>query len=90
MQSPEDNNEMLRLLKENNELLKKLHRYTIIGFSFKVVWYAILVGMPFAVYFYVLEPYFAAFGSNYEVFKMGMSEIPGLKGLENLFPSLKQ
>ena len=88
MESPEEHGEMLRLLKENNELLKKLHRYTMIGFSFKIVWYAILIGMPFAVYFYVLEPYFDAFGANYELFRQGMAEIPGLKGIENILPGL--
>ncbi len=91
---PPDNNsdhdEMLRLLRENNEILKKLYRHSIIGFTLRVIWYVILIGMPFAVYFYVLEPYFEAFGSNYETFRQGMAEIPGFKGFENIFPPLQQ
>lgn len=89
----EQHNEILRLLRENhalvmqnNELLRKLYRHSVIGFVFRVIWYAILIGMPFAVYFYLLEPYFDAFGANYETFRQGMAEIPGLKGLENLLP----
>jgi len=94
MASPEEHVEMLRLLRENrelakqnNEILRKLYRHNIIGFWLRIVWYAVLIGLPFAVYFYLLEPYFEAFGANYETFRAGMGEIPGLKGLENLFPS---
>ena len=85
----EEHEEMLRLLRENNELLKKLYRHSVIGFVLRMVWYIILIGMPFAVYFYVLEPYFHAFGANYELFRQGMAEIPGLKGLENIFPPIQ-
>jgi hypothetical protein len=83
-----DHEEMIRLLRENNELLKKLHRHNVIGFWVRITWYALLIGLPFAVYFYVLEPYFNAFGANYETFRQGMAEIPGLKGLEHFLPQL--
>ncbi len=97
MTSPEEQGEMLRLLrenavlaKENNKLLHKLYRHSIIGFTFRILWYAILIGLPFAVYFYVLQPYFEVFGANYEVFRKGMAEIPGLKGLEHFLPQTGQ
>jgi hypothetical protein len=86
--------EILRLTRENSELIKQNHEYLrkmyrndMIGITLRVVWYAVLIGLPFAVYFYVLEPYFQAFGANYEVFRQGMAEIPGLKGLEQFLPS---
>ena len=95
MESSDTHEEMLRLLKENNELakenavlLKKLYRHSVIGIWIRIVWYAVLIGLPFALYFYVLEPYFHAFGADYEVFRRGMAELPGLKGLEHLLPSL--
>ncbi len=72
------------LLQENNKLLKKLYRQNIIALAIRVFWYVIIIGLPFAVYFYVLEPYFQAFGANYETFRTGMGEIPGLKALEFL------
>jgi hypothetical protein len=75
------------LIKENNEILRKLRRYSIIGFVARVLWYSVLVGLPFALYHYVLDPYFAATGADYEVFRQGILEIPGLKGLENIMPS---
>lgn len=76
---------MLRLLRENNELLKKLYRHNIINYVFRLVWYAVLIGVPFAVYFYFLEPYFRAFGSDYDTFRQGMLELPGLKELQRFF-----
>ncbi len=84
-----EHDEMLRLLRENNEILKKLYRHSVIGLTLRIVWYVILIGMPFAVYFYILEPYFEAFGANYELFRQGIAEIPGLKGIENIIPPLQ-
>jgi hypothetical protein len=90
----ETHDEILRLLRENaivarenNEYLRKLYRNDMIEMWVKIIWYALLIGLPFAVYFYILEPYFHAFGANYEVFRQGMAEIPGLKGLEKLLPA---
>jgi hypothetical protein len=68
-----------RLLEENNELLKKIYRNDLISFWLRIIWYIFLVGLPFALYFYVLEPYFNALGSSYEVFSAGIQEIPGWK-----------
>ncbi len=67
------------LLEENNHLLKKIHRNGLWAFWIRIVWYIALVGLPFALYFYVLEPYFTALGSSYDVFRAGIQEIPGLK-----------
>jgi len=85
--------ELLRLTRENNELLKQNHEYLrkmyrndMIGMTLRIVWYSLLIGLPFAMYFYVLQPYFEAFGSNYELFRQGIAEIPGLKGLEHFMP----
>ncbi len=73
--------ETLHIEKQNQVLLKKLYRYSWAGFIMRVVWYALLVGLPFALYFYILEPYFALFGGSYEEFRIGVTEIPGYKGL---------
>jgi hypothetical protein len=85
--------EILRLTRENNELIKQNHEYLrkmyrndMIGLTIRIIWYSLLIGLPFALYFYVLGPYFEAFGSNYELFKQGIGEIPGLKGFEHFMP----
>jgi hypothetical protein len=91
MATPEEHTEMLRLLRENNDLaqqnnklLRTLYRHSVIGFITRVIWFIILIGLPFALYFTILEPYFEAFGSNYGTFRAGIGEIPGLKGLEQM------
>jgi len=77
-----------KLLNENNELLKKIHRNGLWGFWLRIAWYLLLIGIPFVLYFYVVEPYFELMGANYETFKAGLSEIPGLRGLEQLLDKL--
>ncbi len=94
MPSQEDTHEeLLRLtrenhdlIKQNHEFLRKMYRNDMIGLVLRLIWYAVLIGLPFALYFYVMQPYFEAFGANYDVFMQGMAEIPGLKGLEQMFP----
>ena len=76
------------LIAENNELLKKIHRNGLWAFWLRILWYVVIIGFPFAIYFYVLEPYFTALGANYEVFRAGIQEIPGLKGMSELLEQL--
>lgn len=77
------------LLKENNMLLKKMRRNATIGLWFQITWYVVLIGLPFALYFYILEPYFEALGSSYEVFSAGMQEIPGWKQFSATLDAIK-
>jgi hypothetical protein len=67
------------LIAENNVLLKKIYRHGVWGFWLKIMWYVLVFGLPFALYFYILEPYFTALGSSYDTFSTGIAEIPGLK-----------
>lgn len=82
--------ENLEVAKENQKFLKKLHRASIVGIYMRVIWYALLIGLPFALYFYILEPYFEAFGSSYEVFREGIGELPGIKAVEGIFEGGKE
>ena len=81
----EENN---RLIDENNKLLKKIHRNAKIAFWMRVTWYVLLIGLPFALYFYVLEPYFTLLGSSYQEFSEGIAEIPGWKQLNLMIESV--
>lgn len=92
-----DNEELKRilnrqneLLEDNNRILHKLHRYELINFWSKIIWFAILIGLPFAVFYFVLEPYFSAFGASYDTFNAGMQEIPGLKSFEEFLHYYKE
>lgn len=68
-----------RLLLENNHLLKKLYRAAWWSFAFRVVWFMLLIGAPFVVYYYLVEPYFTSFGSSFDTFEAGLQEVPGWK-----------
>ncbi|MBP6881792.1 MAG: hypothetical protein KBC35_04160 [Candidatus Pacebacteria bacterium] len=68
-----------RLLSENNQLLKKMNRRSVIGFWLRLAWTMILIGLPFVLYYYVLEPYFTSLGSSFETFQAGLHEVPGWK-----------
>ena len=68
-----------RLLAENNELLKKIHRNAAVTLWIRIIWVVFIIGLPFVVYFYVVEPYFDALGSSFSTFQSGLQEIPGWK-----------
>lgn len=68
-----------KLLSDNNSLLKKMHRASIIGFWFRLLWAIFIIGIPFVLYFYIIEPYFTAMGTSFDEFRSGMQEIPGWK-----------
>ena len=68
-----------RLLAENNELLKRIHRNAVISVWIKIAWFLFIIGLPFLLYFYVLQPYFDALGSSFATFQAGLQEIPGWK-----------
>jgi hypothetical protein len=89
---PHTETEILRLLeentvlvKENNVLLKKLRRNGLIDIWLRVVWYAILIGLPFALYFYILEPYLRALGISSEKPQMGLDQFPAFKAFQSMF-----
>jgi membrane protein required for beta-lactamase induction len=81
--------ENTELLKDNNRLLRKIHRNALIEFWVRIFWYVLLIGLPFALYFYVLEPYFTAMGSSYSTFSAGMQELPGWRQLLEFLESVK-
>lgn len=68
-----------RLLTENNELLKKMYRTAWWSFVLRIAWFFILIGAPFLVYYYIVEPYFTSLGSSFETFEAGLQEVPGWK-----------
>ena len=76
------------LLEDNNRLLRKIHRNALLEFWVRMFWYILLIGLPFAIYFYVLEPYFNALGANYEVFRAGVGEIPGFTAFNQLLEEM--
>jgi hypothetical protein len=68
-----------RLLHENHQLLQKMNRRSVLGFWIRMLWFAFLLGLPFVLYYYVVEPYFTSLGSSFETFQEGLQEVPGWK-----------
>lgn len=68
-----------RLLAENNTILRKLKKWSIVSFWLRLVWTLILIGLPFVLYYYVIEPYFTTLGSSFAEFEEGLREVPGWK-----------
>ena len=61
-----------------------MYRHALWSFWVRMLWYTVMVGLPFIFYFYVLEPYVATFGSSYETFVNGMNVLPVLQDIEQL------
>jgi Trk-type K+ transport system membrane component len=68
-----------RLLSENNQLLRKMYRSSVISFWFRVISILVFIGAPLVLYYYVVEPYFDSMGSSFSTFQEGLQEIPGWK-----------
>lgn len=73
------------LLEENNKMLHKLRRYQTATFFFTMLWYALLIGLPFALYFYVVGPYFQALGFSDGDYSNSLRELPGYRQFEAFF-----
>ena len=72
------------LLKANNELLNTINRREIRHFWFKVVWYAILLGVPLFAYYYLYNAFLgnlsggdAQSNLNYEMIKEALKLYQG-------------
>lgn len=68
-----------KLMTENNTLLKQLERRARVSMWLRIIWFLFIIGLPFVLYFYVVEPYFDALGSSFGTFREGLQEIPGWK-----------
>jgi len=55
----------LELARENNKLLKKIRRNGLVANIMRLVWWAVLIGVPVYLYYYVLQPYMAELGTAY-------------------------
>ncbi len=68
-----------RLLTENNQLLKKMHKRSSVTFWINIVWFMILLGAPFVLYFYVIEPYFKPIAEAIQSLQGSLQDVPGWK-----------
>jgi len=72
--------ENLRLTRENNKLLKRMHRAHVIDVWFRVLFLLIAVGAPIFLYQYYLEDYVKNAWTTYKELKEDINNV------SNLFP----
>lgn len=65
-----------KMIAENNKLLKKLIRSNAWAFWLRLVWVAILLGLPFLLYYYILAPYYQSLNSAFSYFGIELPEMP--------------
>ena len=63
----------LELSRENNKLLKKVRRNLLTANIMRLVWWAIIIGLPVILYYYVLQPYITEIGQLYQGISDGVS-----------------
>lgn len=64
-----------KLLAENNELLKKIHRSNTWAFWLRIVWIAVILGLPFITYYYIVAPYYESLGIAFQFFGVNLPDI---------------
>lgn len=67
------------LLKDNNELLHKIRRSALWATAFRVVWFAVIIGSPLALYYFFLEPNLTSLQSAFEILLQGAKDLTGLR-----------
>ena len=87
---------ILKLVKENNRLLRKMRRNAIIGNILRIIWWSVLIGLPIILYYYFLQPYVGQFMEAYQGFQGGVDnlqnigdQLPSIPGLDWLFNIIK-
>lgn len=66
-----------RLLSENNELLRKSLRRATWSFILRLAVLLLFLGVPFALYYYFIEPYFSSVSESFSALNQSLSMIPG-------------
>lgn len=75
------------LLKDNNVLLHKMHRSAMWATAFRVVWFAIIIGVPVGIYYFVLEPNVANMRDAIDVMIQGAKDVSGMRSILDGVPS---
>lgn len=65
-----------KILAENNKLLKKLNRSNTVAFWLRIFWIAIILGVPFLLYYYIVAPYYQSLDEAFKFFGVELPNIP--------------
>jgi len=64
--------QVLETSKENNKLLKSMRRAAIWGNIFRIIWWAIIIGVPLYLYFSFVQPVYEDISSQVEEVQGGV------------------
>jgi hypothetical protein len=81
--------ETMRLTRENNRLLKKIHRASVWGFWFRLLSFLILIGVPIFLYRYYLGDYIDSFLNMYGSAQEELQNLKNIKEDPRLAPFLQ-
>jgi hypothetical protein len=76
--------ENVRLTRENNHILHKLWRAEVTGFWTKVVFYALIIGVPVFIYQFYLQGYVQQLQKTYDSMRGTVEQVKQLPPLESL------
>lgn len=64
-----------KILMENKEHLRVLHRHLVWGFWFRIVGWVFLLGLPVIAYYYLLEPYVSVVAGSMPTLEGSVNEL---------------
>ena len=81
-----------KLLAQNNKLLKKMNRRSTLAMWGKFIWILIILGIPFAAYYYYIGPYLTELNNSINVVQnkiQGLSDIPAIDKFKEMYNSVQ-
>lgn len=76
--------ENVRLSRENNQILHKLWRAQVTGFWGKILFYALIIGVPVFVYQFYLQGYVAQLRTTYDTMRDAAEQVKQMPSIEDL------
>ena len=78
------------LVRENNQLLRKMNRRALYSAIFSVVYWVVIIGVPVYLYFNYAKPYLEEFQSIYQNAQAKMEGLPNMPDFNKFFPFLEK
>ncbi len=70
-----------RLLAENNELLKKMHRSAVRHFWFNIAWIVVFLGLPLIAFYKLAMPFYSSFEASSGSLDGQLKQLNEIRGL---------
>lgn len=80
--------ENLELSRENNKILRKMHRNAVFGTFLRILWYAFIIGVPIFIYFQFLDSYLEQLLDVYSGLQSGAENAREIGGQLSIFGRL--